>query len=284
MNETERLLQILIETIHERHDIPPRPVTYGEIEPPFEIQVAAHLITGWAIHQQSGRNTDADAGAEDVWDGGGLWVAPTAPRVHNLVSDDAKDTASDGVGARLVRLRGLDRKFILTNETVPLAGLTPVATRQEYCMIYSMEVVGKVGSELNNAGTITATAVTDGTITAQINPGNNDTLMAIFQVPLNADAYVTKWDTALLKAGGATKRADFQLLTSEFGGGFAVRDTASLSSDGTSADHHHHDVAMRVHPGGFIKISSIASAVDQDVSGGFDLFLEFHDEEDHDVD
>ena len=75
-----------------------------------------------------GRNTDVDsAAAEDVWDGGGIWVAPTAARVHNLVSADAADDAA-GTGAQTVLVTGLDGTWTETSETVTMDGITPVAT------------------------------------------------------------------------------------------------------------------------------------------------------------
>lgn len=118
---------------------------------------------------------------EDVWDGGGLWVPPTEARVHNLVSSSANDAAA-GTGARTIKIYGLDANYDRQEETITLNGVTPVATTNSYTRIFRM-VCQTWGSGQANAGNITATAVTDATVTAQVSTGNNQTLMAIYTVP-----------------------------------------------------------------------------------------------------
>lgn len=127
---------------------------------------------------------------EDIWDGGGTWVAPTQARVHNIVSSSANDAAA-GTGARTIRIYGLDASWNAQSEAVTLNGVTPVATTGSYTRIFRMNCTSW-GSGQTNAGDITATAVTDATVTAQISTGNNQTLMAIYTVPTGFSLYMTK--------------------------------------------------------------------------------------------
>ena len=56
----------------------------------------------------AGFNTDVDTAVEDIWDGGGLWVAPTEARTHQIKSASTSDDGDPvGVGARTVRIWGL---------------------------------------------------------------------------------------------------------------------------------------------------------------------------------
>jgi hypothetical protein len=59
-------------------------------------------------------------------------------------------------------------------------------------IIYRIEVVECGGTSVN-AGVITATAQTDGTVTAQINIGSGQTEMAIFGIPSIQTGYMRRW-------------------------------------------------------------------------------------------
>ena len=65
-------------------------------------------ISGTTSVNKFGRNTDIDTAVEDVWDGGGTWVAPTQVRTHDIVSTSTSDDGDPvGVGARTIRVYGL---------------------------------------------------------------------------------------------------------------------------------------------------------------------------------
>jgi hypothetical protein len=143
---------------------------------PF-LETSRGELSGYSGVEKFGRNDDVDSGAvEDVWDGGGVWVAPTQARVHNLASTSANDTSA-GSGARTVEVFGLDASGLLANETVPLSGTALALTGGTYSMVHRL-IVRSAGTLNTNEGTIKATAQTDNTVTAQIQPGNGQTLMA----------------------------------------------------------------------------------------------------------
>ncbi len=48
------------------------------------LEIAKGNVPGHSTVNKFGRNTDIDTAAkEDIWDGGGLWVAPTQARKHD---------------------------------------------------------------------------------------------------------------------------------------------------------------------------------------------------------
>lgn len=120
----------------------------------------------------TGLNEDVDAGTETICSYGGLWLPPTAARVHAIVSSSTDDAAA-GTGARTVRVMGIASPLLTEqSETVILNGTTPVDTTKSYTHITELRVL-TVGSGATNAGTITATAATDSTISAAITIGRN---------------------------------------------------------------------------------------------------------------
>lgn len=240
--------------------------------PDFMLAVAAREVDGYVPLNKFGRNPVINTASdpEDVWTGGGIWVPPTTARVHNLASSSAADTSA-GTGARTVIVRGLrawgQEEF---SETVTLLGATLVPTVNSYVIIYRMECL-TFGSGEANAGTITATAVSDATVTAEIAIGIGQTQMAIFGVPSNMTAYVVDWWLNMNKGGGAVVSADCDLLVN------ARPDQA----DGGYVSKHHLGTDSHVaHPfTPYLKIAGPAilavrvatvSGNGADVSAGFD--------------
>lgn len=203
---------------------------------------------------KSGINNDVDTGTspEDIWDGGGVWVAPTTSRIHAIVSTSVNDTSA-GTGARTIYIRGISGGNI-TTETVTLNGTTPVNTVNSYTMIDYMYVATS-GSGETNAGVITATAATDATITAQINVnGTNQTQMAITQVPTGYSYYVYNWDSEMYQAT-ATSTADIYFKTKLTGGVWLTRRVSFLSNSGNSAKDDNFAPPLKIEAGSYVKVT-----------------------------
>ena len=72
-----------------------------------------------------------------------IWLAPTAARVHSIVSSSAQD-ASGGTGALSIIIYGLqDWNSAESSETVTLTGTTPVNTVNSYVIIHRMKCVAQ---------------------------------------------------------------------------------------------------------------------------------------------
>jgi hypothetical protein len=230
-----------------------------------------------------GRNPDIDTvtAPEDVWDGGGIWVAPQAARVHDLASSSALDAAA-GTGARTVRVFGLTGWGAPeVSEVVALNGVGLVPTVNAYVIVHRIEALtwGNVGPATGaNAGTITATAQVDGTVTAQINVGVNQTLMAIFGLPSGRTLFLTQWYMGLNRpqSGGS---ADMELRINSTpdvaeGGGYMAKSHVGLSNPGSSFVQRRFGPYVPVPGPAIIKVRcDLVTANNTDVSGGFDGIL-----------
>ena len=233
-----------------------------------------------------GRSTDVDSGvATDIWDGANatdttpVWVAPTQARVHNVKSTSTGDDGSPaGVGARTVQLYGLtswDADEV--SEIITLNGTTNVATANAYVIVHRIKVLTSGGTAIN-VGVITATAVTDGTVTAQINAGEGQTQMAIYGVPSTQIALMSQYYASAIK--GSTSLAvkievlvnanpDAQLTN------FLIKHTIGLTTEGNNYIRHRFPELwpFKIAGPAIIKITGNSSAANTDVSAGFDLTL-----------
>lgn len=248
-------------------------VKVDNLESPLDL--AKGKVDGHFIVNKFGRNTDIDTTLEDIWDGGGTWVAPTQARTHQIASTSASD-ADAGVGARTIQVYGLtDWDTSETSEVITLNGTTNVPTVNDYVIIHRMKVLTK-GATNVNVGVITATADTDGTVTAQINIGEGQTQMAIYGIPSTQTAYMACYYASINKAN-ATGAVDIGLkynpepdaeLTN-----FQVKHTQGLMSAGTSHIQQNFNLLNKFSGPGIFKMTGLGSTNNFDVSAGFDLIV-----------
>ena len=229
-----------------------------------------------------GRTTDADNGvATDVWDranstdGQAIWTAPTAARVHSIVSDSANDTSA-GTGMRTLRVSGLTAwDSVNVAEDITLDGTNPVNTVNSYVIIHRMKMLTS-GASGPNVGTITATADTDSTVTAQINPGVGQTEMAIYGIPDNQLAYMTNFYASANK-GSAALSVNISLLASVDPASqpavFVTKHTEGVNTEGSSDITHNFEPYNRFEGPCILKLLAESSSNNTDVSAGFDLIL-----------
>lgn len=235
--------------------------------PPYCIEVAAGNVSEASTLNKFGRNLDIDTAAEeDVWSYGGLWVPPTTARVHAITAG-AADVAVTGTGARTLEIQGLDATFASVTETVNLNGATPVNTAYSYVIIHRM-IVKTAGSGGKNAGIILATAATDATITASIEVGYNQTLMAIYQVPAGKSLYMSGY-YASINATTAAK-ADVFLWAKPFGETWQIKHVQGIDSSGNGVLDRIFCPPVKFAEKTIVRISATVSANNTDVSAGFD--------------
>ena len=243
------------------------------------------IAAGWVKKTTSvnkfGRADNCDNNIKtDVWDRANqidnqpIWLAPTAARIHDIVSSDANDTLL-GAGARTVIIYGL--KDWLTHEafeTIELNGITPVQTINSYVIIHRI-ICLSWGPAGPNVGQILATAQVDATVTAQIQPGLGQTQMAIYGVPSIHKVYATQLWASILKPTGANIAANVEMLVNPIPDqqtiGFISKRSIGISTLALPyADHSFKPYKEIIGPA-IIKMQTITDGTDADVTAGFDL-------------
>lgn len=134
-----------------------------------------------------GHNTDVSSTEEDVWEGGGTYTFLSAAAELEVLSSSASDTAA-GVGARSVRVTGLDADGFEKTVDVALDGTTPVSLGS-FLRVNGGFVLTS-GSNGTNVGTITARTVVGATSQLVIAAGNGFHAQFIYTVPKNYNAIV----------------------------------------------------------------------------------------------
>lgn len=238
----------------------------------FYFDVATGDIRGHSPVNKFGGNPDVDSAAvEDIWDGGGTWNEPSVSQVYTFTSTSAAD-ASDGAGARTMEIFGLDAVGILQNETILLSGTVVVTAANPYSMIHRM-IVRTAGITAENVGIITANANTDGTVTAQINATNNQTLMAVYKIPADSDGCLINFYASLLKATGATATVNIIVKAKPVGEVYQIKHKLGIIKDGTSEVEHQFFVPNCFEPLTIIKMAADSNVDNVDTSGGFGMVL-----------
>lgn len=231
-------------------------------------------VSGVTSVNKFGENQDVDTSVEDIWTGGGTWVAPTAARTHQIASTDANDTAA-GTGARTIRVYGLPTwDTAEVAEDITMNGTTNVPTVNDYVIIHRKHVLTK-GASGPNLGVITATADTDGTVTSRIEIGDGQTLMTIYGVPSVQTLYLTLAYASVQKA--TTANIDTRLLVNPEPDveltGFLCKQIFAVVSVGNALAERHFKPYFPIPGPAIVKISGESSAVNASVSGGFDGIL-----------
>jgi hypothetical protein len=238
----------------------------------FYFEVAVGNVRDHDSINKFGRNSDIDSSIEDIWDGGGAWNEPTVGQVYTVTSTSTADTGA-GTGARTLQISGLiSDTGLLASETITMAGTSWVTLTNNYQMIHRL-IVLSVGSGSVNAGTIYAVGNTDGTVTAQINPGNNQTLMAVYKIPANRRGCLLNYYSSINRATGANTLANVFIKAKPNGQAFQTKQIIGISTISSGFIEHTYYAPNCFDPLTIVKMSADASANDTDISAGFDMIL-----------
>lgn len=247
------------------------------------LDIAKGNVEGHSALNKFGRCTNLDSGVDtDCWDGANpttdqdTVILPTVARTHVVTSTDSNDTAA-GTGMRTMTLCGLiDWDTVQACETLTLLGSFSVTTTNEYVAINRMHGVTS-GTSGPNAGIIAARALTDETISAQINASEGQTQMAHYCFPSIQTLYMTKYYASFNKSGGATGTVDITLLVNpepdSEPSNWLTKHTQAVISSGTSLFSHPFEPYFKMPGPGCAKVQGNSSAADIDGSAGFGAIL-----------
>ncbi len=262
-------------------EVAPYEIPGRDLSADLFLDVSKGNVEGHSGIIKFGRSTNVDSGVDtDIWDRANatddqdIWVAPTVTRQHVITSTSASDDGDPaGVGAQTLTVCGLtdwDTKEVC--ETVTLQGTFSVTTTNSFVIIHRMFVATK-GATNVNVGVVTATALTDDTVTAQINVGQGQTQMAIRGIPSVQTFYIVSYDASFNKSAGATGAVDISLLVNPEPDSelinFLTKDTQAVISTGNSLVNHPFTPYFQVPGPAIIKVQGAASAANIDISAGF---------------
>jgi len=231
----------------------------------------------WGTVQKFGRIPDIDSagGGEEVWDGEGAYTYISAAAAMKISSSDAKDTSA-GVGAKTVRVYGLDTNWQEVVQDVTMNGQTGVALPTSLLRVYRMFIL-TVGSEEDNAGDIwvgtgTITAGVPAVKHAGIKAGMGQTLMAVYTIPDGppTGAKITRWYGTC--GAGQAAYAVIALQTREYGFGWRTRRVAGIGEGGWYNETITHGITVSSKCD--IRVRVLSNGVNNStIEAGFDLDL-----------
>lgn len=109
-----------------------------------KLQIARGLVPGVTPVNKFGRNEDIDTGTvpEDCWDGGGIYVPPTADRTHQIVSDNVADvgtlkSSGSATGGSLTTL--IDSGATFSADGVSVGDIVLHDTDQDHSIVVTID-------------------------------------------------------------------------------------------------------------------------------------------------
>ena len=171
----------------------------------YHYEVALGRRQGHTTWNKFGYNTDIDIGTETIWYTGGTFTPIVTARTLSVVSTDATD--DDGnTGANSLIIYGVDANWKEQTVVVTMNGITPVVTTETWMGVNRIAIYVS-GTGQTNAGVITATATTEGTIQGEVPAGEGTTQQAIFFVEADHTALMDWLYITLTKNSGGTQPA-----------------------------------------------------------------------------
>jgi len=153
------------------------------LPPPYDTTIEFTSVSKY------GANFDIDTGStpEDIWSAGGVYTFPTSASTLVVSSSSTQDN-SGGTGATQIYIDGLASDYSQLTETVTLNGTTNVNTVGSFLRVNRMFILGTVGSNETNVGTITVTHT--GTTISEIPANSGQTKQLIYTVPLGYTGFI----------------------------------------------------------------------------------------------
>jgi len=212
-----------------------------------------------------GQNEDIGTGArEDIWDGGGTYTWPadnTAPITHIY---------STGVDVQNIEVQGLDINGDQVVQTITLTGTTVAPLTTPLWRVFRMKNQGNV--DILVGSIIHASDAGKAVSYAQIQNGNNQTLMALYTIPAGKTGYLVMGGASLVGLNRAYS-LDGHFYIRQFGGVFQLKHTFGVTADGTSTFQHEYKIPLPIEEKSDIKVDAISSAAGGILNATFDIVL-----------
>ncbi len=239
----------------------------------YDIEAAAGRITGTSTLNKFGQNPNiAQNTTETICDTGDDYPFPASADITHI-SQAADETAMRGAE---INIQGLDASWNLVVQTKNLDASdssTLVALDTPLIRVFRL----KVQAAVTATEIVQVTDSGETTVYAQIQPGNNQTLMAVYTVPNGKTLYLNDYYATLNPAASKDPTAlTISLWVRDNENDYApqLKHRVGLDISGTSALPHIFKPPMKVSAKCDIYITAYAEGKAADVSAGFDGVLE----------
>ena len=192
------------------------------------------------------------------------------PGTPIVVGDAYRIVTNGSTGAAVLYVKGTSAARIEINEFLLLNGTTNVPTLKSYIRQYRARVFGP--NITGAVGTITSTAQIDGTISCQVINGNNQTLMAVYTVPLGKTAYIHQWWGSISKK--QTAISNMILRGGILDGIGYIIQNRSITTSGSSEFSWKPSVPIQIPGGADIWVEADTDTNNTGIASGFDVILE----------
>jgi hypothetical protein len=251
------------------------------------LEVARDNITRTTYVHKFGNAPDFDFGdgEVDIWGGandGGIaqyeYVWSTTAAIDSISSSSASDTVD-------IQIQGLDANLELVTQVATLSGQTRVALTTPLIRVFRAKNNSYPG--VNLAGTAYVyenTALSSGVpsdttkIRLVVDNGDNQTLMALYTVPINYTAYMMSFYAS---TAGATQDTQYQirLKAREYNGtdwgAWQLKHLDAISDIGAGRMFHEYNPPQKFDGGTDIIMSAqaVSNALGANISAGFTVML-----------
>lgn len=238
----------------------------------FLLEVARGKIAKHTLVRVVGLNPDIDsASEEDVVAFGGSQPYYSAADTLEIVSSSTADTNSSGIGARQLRLSGLNGSHALITEDINLNGTTVVTSSNSYLSSVKATLLTS-GANETNSGDITIRDLTSGTTLAYMPAGFGRTLDAVYTVPAAKTGYIISWHSSIYTASDT--HVEMRLMVADDTVGWRLEALHELDHAGTSVyARSSSDLMIPVKAKGRIRVRAKASADNTGVASEFAVIL-----------
>ena len=188
-----------------------------------------------------GYNPSVGSSYEDVWGYGGNLTFLSTAYTLNIVSSSSDDDADPaGSGAHSVKIIGVDSNYNYLDEEKDLNGMSTVTTTNQFLRVYRAFIT-RAGTGEVNAGNITISATTGGSVQAYIGSGDGQTLMATYTIRDGYYGLVTGYSVSI----GVTDSAQVELMVRSEDGVRRVQQVQNMGK-GTNFFENFNDVGSPI--------------------------------------
>jgi len=224
---------------------------------PIGLSIQRGNVGNFSGVHKFGLNTAVGSGDfETVWDGNNTYTYPSSSGTATATSSDTDDNTGT------VKIFGLDSNYDFAEETLTIGG--SAGTINFIRVFRAVMITANTGN--TNVGTITITVST--TTVAQIRVGYGQTLMCVYTIPRNYNAYLMQIDL------GSSKdlENEIRFISKEIDNGNVWNTRAFITTRGGFIEKNY-AVPVKFTEKTDLELVAKASATSS-VSAGFELILE----------